>query len=311
MKPDLIYTKSCWYTSASLKRLERHFNIHMVTSKAELVDKLPLAQVLVASLEYDYPVEQFRMAHKLKFIITNTTGINHIHIPEGSDMKLIYLEDRSLIQNITTTAELALTLILSALRNLGENLRSVQNGIWNRYRSPGQSWEGKNVGIVGLGRLGRLVASYCQKLGMNITYYDPYVSDTDYKKVETLVDIVTQADIVSIHATLTPETTGMFDYSIFSHFKNGAILINTARGEVINEADLIQALDEGIISSVGLDVICDEQAESLFDSSPILKYSMEHPNVLITPHIGGACEESRRVTEQIVIEDLLRHYEKS
>ena len=308
MKPELLYIESARYTPESLQLLEEHFTVRHVVHYEDLATALKNAEILVSSLQFQYSTGLLRSAQRLRFVVSNTTGINHIQLAPGIDVKLIYLEDRSEIDSITTTAELALTLILSLIRNLRTNHELVKAGNWDRYVAPGESWRGMKVGIIGLGRLGRKVADFCTLLGMQVQYYDPYVQIKTPVKIDALENLLSTSDIISVHAILNNETWGMLDYRLLSKAKRGCVLVNTARGELIVESDLVRCLEEGIFVGAGLDVLSEEQEHGFLTNNMIARYALNHSNVIITPHIGGACPSSRKFTENLVIERLLRFY---
>ena len=303
MKPKLLYTVSARYSDKSLNELSKYYKLSYINNINELKKELPYAHALITSLENEYSSNLFKNATNLKYIISNTTGINHINLFKGTDIELIYLKDSSVLSELRITAELAITLMFALIRNLRKNIDSVNAGEWDRYNSPGSSFSGKKLGIIGMGRLGGQVADFCKYFGMNVSYFDPYIGTRKYTKIESLNELVSDSDIISVHCRLTKETRNMLNFKVFSKFKKGSIIVNTSRGEVINESDLIKALEEGIISGAGLDVLSFEQNNQ--GTSPILDYSRNNNNVIITPHIGGACVEAREFTEKIVIDDLL------
>jgi D-3-phosphoglycerate dehydrogenase len=151
----------------------------------------------------------------------------------------------------------------------------------------------KTLGIVGYGRLGEMVARYATAFGMSILAYDPYkeirqpfVTQVDF---ETLFQ---SADVITVHVHLNEETRGMISERAFSLMKEGAYLVNTSRGAVIDELALIRALESGKLSGVALDVI-GRELEGNFENHPLIRYACAHENVIITPHIGGATIESQ------------------
>lgn len=254
--------------------------------------------IIRLGIKLDKPI--LNSAPRLKFIATPTTGIDHIDLAAAKErrIKVISLQGESkFLKTITPTAELSISLMLNLMRHVLPASQAVLAGEWKREYWIGTSMRGKTVGIIGMGRLGRITAQFAKSLGSRIVYFDPYVNSTRYTRAETLAELARACDIVSIHVPLNGETAGMIGAEYFGQAKRGQLMINTSRGAVVRENDLINALDKGVIGGAGLDVITDEINGKISESA-IVRYAKEHNNVIITPHIGGATfDEMRRVEE--------------
>ena len=174
---------------------------------------------------------------------------------------------------------------------------AASRGHWDRDAFRGSELYGKRLGIVGLGRLGEKVARYGQAFGMEVLAYDPYVSEEVGQDLGvTLVDLedlLPQSDYITLHTALLPETEKIINSQTISQMKRGVILINAARGKLVNEADLAEALKSGHVRTAAVDVYQKEPP----DESPLIGL----PNVLHTPHLGASTEEAQRdVATQIV-----------
>jgi len=227
-------------------------------------------------------------AKKLKIISCATTGSSHIDSEYASEKGIIIRtlkEDKNLIQNLTPAAELSWALLMNSARNLTNAISDVNLGNWDREKFPGIMLSGKTLGLIGCGRIGTWMSKYATAFGMNVLGYDPYIQkfDTNIKAVD-LYELAKKSDFISIHIHLNSETTGMIDDNFFKKCKNGVVLINTSRGEIINESDLIVNLKNKKIGSVGVDVICNEPQ---ITKSDLYQYSLKSNNVFITPHCGG------------------------
>ena len=244
---------------------------------------------------------------RLKFIATPTTGIDHIDITTANlrGVQVISLQgERNFLKTITPTAELAVGLMLSLMRNIIPASQEVLLGKWERERWVGRSMKGRTVGIIGMGRLGIITARLVTALGAKVIYYDPHKNYGRYTKVRSLATLAKAADIVSVHVPLNTETTGLIGQDYFNRAKSGQILINTSRGAVVRERDLIVALRRKRIGGAGLDVITDEISGQI-QNNQIIRYARNHGNVIITPHIGGATYDEMRRVEEFITEKLI------
>ncbi|MEO8880504.1 MAG: D-glycerate dehydrogenase [Gemmatimonadaceae bacterium] len=204
------------------------------------------------------------------------------------------------------TADLALTLMLATARRAGEGEREVRGGKWTGWRPMhmlATQVHGKTLGLIGIGRIGRAVAKRAHHgFGMKIIYHDPYpLGDADAKALnaerkESIDAVLNESDFVSLHCPATPETKHLMNATRFKQMKKGSILINTARGDVVNEVDLIAALRSGTIAGAGLDVFEKEP------SVPAELVAME--NVMLLPHLGSATLEARTAMGMRAIDNL-------
>lgn len=246
---------------------------------------------------------------RLKFIATPTTGVDHIDLKEAKklDIQIISLKnERKFLKNITSTAELTFGLILCLLRKIHSASQSVNKNEWERDNFIGNELRGKTIGIMGLGRLGKIVAKIGESFHANIIYYDPYVESRKYKKVN-LDELASKSDIISIHASLTEETKHLINYEFLKKCKPSCLIINTSRGNIINEDALLDALAEKVIAGAGLDVLENEVGKKKIYNG-IIEYAKHHNNVLITPHIGGATREGMEATQMFIVNKIIKKY---
>ena len=197
-------------------------------------------------------------------------------------------------------------LMLAVTRNVAPAHASVKAGEWQRSDFVGQQLYRRVLGIIGFGRIGRLVATRAQAFGMEILAYDPFVSEDVARELGvTLVeldDLLSEADYISLHTITSPETKHMINHQRLSQMKDGVVIINCARGQLIDETALAKALESGKIRAAAVDVYEQEPPD---DSSPLVG----HPLVLHTPHLGASTFEAQRdVATQIVdqVRDALR-----
>ena len=204
------------------------------------------------------------------------------------------------------TADLALTLMLATARRAGEGERELRSGKWTGWRPThmlATRVHGKTLGLIGIGRIGRAVARRAHLgFGMKIIYHDPYpLSESDAQALgavrkDSIEAVLNASDFVSLHCPATPETKHLMNAERFAQMRTGSILINTARGDVVNENDLIAALTAGTIGGAGLDVFEREP------SVPAALVAME--NVVLLPHLGSATTETRVAMGMRAIDNL-------
>jgi D-3-phosphoglycerate dehydrogenase / 2-oxoglutarate reductase len=204
--------------------------------------------------------------------------------------------------NILSAAEHTLALLLAQARNVPQANTALKAGKWERSRWEGVELHGKTLGIVGLGRVGALVAQRALAFGMRLVAYDPYVSHDRARQMGvellTLEEVIQQADFVTIHLPKTPETVGLLGRELLAKARPGLRIINTARGGLVDEDALAVALREGRIAGAGLDVFKQEPCTS----SPLF----ELDSVVVTPHLGASTKEAQdkagtTIAEQVVL----------
>ena len=199
-------------------------------------------------------------------------------------------------------AEHTLALLFAVARSIAQADASLKAGRWEKKRFMGIELAGRTLGLIGVGRIGAAVARRAAGLGMTVLGYDPYLTaeeirDRGARPVPTLEELLAQADVVSVHVPLTPQTRGLLGPTAFERLKPGAIVLGTARGGVIDEDALLAALESGRVRGAGLDVFAQEPP----GPSPLVT----HPRVVVTPHIAAQTEEAQqRVARDIATEVL-------
>ncbi len=249
------------------------------------------------------------MFPRLSALVTPSTGRNHIDIKACKERGVfVYslLDKRELLEHITASAEFTFLLVLNTLRRLDIGIKEVTERRWRMREDLLRGYElsGKKVGLVGLGRIGRKMARYSKAFGAEVFYYDPYVEDDKLSSLE-LEELFAHCDIICICCTLNEETKGMVDRALLEKLKKGACLINTSRGEVINENDLFGILKERDDIKVSLDVLSGE-VNNTHLSSPLIELHKEG-RIVITPHIAGATIESQRKAAEIALKLIEEH----
>jgi phosphoglycerate dehydrogenase-like enzyme len=237
--------------------------------------------------------ESLKYASNLRAISTASTGLTHIDQEYLTQVgiKLISLRDeRELLNQLPSTAELAVGLTFLGLRNLVAAVSSASQGEWDYEKFIGRQLGGKRVGVVGIGRLGLMYSKFMMGMGAEVAYYDPNVNQVDkFFRFDSFSGLIEWADILSFHAHVNPSSFEMLNKKTISVAKKNIIIINTARGELINEIDLLDFLADNKEAKYLADVYTNEHLS--FKKSPI--YAALGPQVIVTPHIGGMTEEGR------------------
>jgi len=244
----------------------------------------------------------------LKYIITPTTGLNHIDIIacKSKNISIISLRDcMNEIKNVSSTVELTLGLLISLVRNINGAINDVKiNNSWNRDKFRGFQLRDKKIGIVGLGRIGLAFAKICNLMGMHVYAYDPKFLDgkdlPSYITLLTFLDLLGSSDIISINASYDNNNKPLISFEEVSKMKKGVFIINTARGELINEEAVSKGIKDNHIAGLGIDVLSNEHNKEFLRNSPLFKAMKNDYNIIITPHIGGCTCEAMEYTENTI-----------
>lgn len=245
----------------------------------------------------------------LKCICTASTGTNHIDIRYANkkNIHIISLKKyKRILEKIPSTAELAFTLMMASIRNIIPASNSVEKYQWSYLEFIGEQLKEKKIGILGYGRLGRLFANFCLKFGAKVYFYDPFKksSSKKIKKVSNLKLFLKSVDILSIHIHLNESTKNFLNKSLLRYLKKNILIINTSRGEIINEDDLIKFLKKNQNSKFAADVISHELG-NIFKSK-LIKYFKKNKNrVLLTPHLGGSTYQAQQMAYFSSLENLI------
>lgn len=232
--------------------------------------------------------EVIAAAKKLRVIGRPGVGVDNVDVAAASAAGIFVMNSPG--GNLISTAELTMALVLATSRNLSAADASLKAGVWDRKAfAGGAEISGKRIGVVGFGRIGREVAKRCQAFGMEVWAFDPFVSAAVAEKVGVKAvpfdDLLTNCDYITFHTVMTPETKHMLGKDAFAKIKHGVRIINAARGELIDEDALFEALESGRVAGCGLDVHAKEP--------PVDWKIAKHPKVVATPHIGAQTVEAQ------------------
>jgi len=237
--------------------------------------------------------EVLAKADKLRAICSASTGLTHIDLGycAARGVPVISIRnDRSFLEELPSTAELALTLTLMGLRNIRGGLMAVKSGNWDYRPLIGSQFRGQSVGVIGLGRLGSMYASFAAALGASVSYVDPNVDHSGYARFDKIHELFEECRVISIHAHAEPQLPPLVDRKVLSIARPDMILVNTARGELVDEEAVLEFLSKNSASQYLADVL--RQEERLAESSVYQRFLKSH-QVTLTPHVGGMTFEGQ------------------
>ena len=267
----------------------------------------PLRDMNILWIRLHYQIDRpfLEGAPNLKIIVSPTTGLDHIDLGECRKRGIEVLSlkgETPFLKDIPATAEHTWALILSLIRRVPWAHDDVVNRRrWDRMAYRGHDLKGKVLGIVGYGRVGEQVGHIGEAFGMSLAIHDVKYGTT------SLDAVLRHADIVSLHVPLNEMTAGMIARERFALMKRNALLINTSRGEIIDEAALLTALKTDGIAGVALDVLVGERNGGALTNNPLVDYAATHENLLLTPHLGGCTVESMARAEEFMAEKLTKY----
>ncbi len=283
--------------------LREHFDVDLGVdwSDEQLRERLREYDGILIRSATKMTEELIELGSKLKVIGRAGVGVNNVDVSAATKRGIIVVNAPQ--SNVVTAAEHTMALMLSLARKIPQAHASLTAHKWERSKFNGIEVYEKTLGIVGFGRIGQLVAQRARGFGMYVVAYDPYVSADRYRelgaeKAESPADVYAKADFVTIHLPVTAETRGFLDADAFAQMRDGVRVINCARGELVDDAALKDALDSGKVAGAALDV---------FPSEPITDYPLfdGYDNVVVTPHLGASTTEAQdragsQTAEQII-----------
>jgi len=274
-------------------------------SRDELLKAVKDVDVLIVRLKHIIDKEVLDQASKLKYILSPTTGLNHIDASEAEkrNIEIISLKGEvDFLKTIPSTAEHSFALLLSLLRKIPAAHSHVLEGKWDRDLFKSHNLDSYTLGILGFGRVGKQMAKYAEVFKMPWIFYDldPQLKSHPNSE-DNLISFLKNIDILSIHIPLTTETKNFLKLSNLKLLKKGSYILNTSRGEIIEEKAVAQLLENNHLAGIATDVLASELSYKERNKSPLLKLAKEFDNIIITPHIAGATYESMWLTEEFII----------
>lgn len=288
----------------ALEIMERDLEIEEVSGNQKaLMEKIAEADALVVRSQTKVTRDLLQKARRLRVVARAGVGVDNVDVEAATERGIVVVNSPE--GNTVSAAEHTFAMILSIMRKIPQAHASLREGKWERGKFVGSELYNKTLGVIGLGKIGREVALRAQSFRMKVVAFDPFVTEKYALEIGvpllSLEDLLKEADIVTLHLPLTGETRHLLGEKQISLMKRGGVVVNVARGGIVEEQALCTALQSGQVAGAALDVFEEEPPLS----SPLLKLD----NVVVTPHLGASTEEAqirvaRDVAEQIV--DLLR-----
>ena len=261
--------------------------VNISLTQEELLGIIKNYDALVIRSSTKVTEEVIEAAHRLKVIGRAGIGLDNVDISAASKRGIVVMNTPD--GNVITTAEHAVAMLMALSRNIPQAAASMRTYKWEKKRFRGKELFNKTLGVIGIGRIGRIVADRARGMKMNIVAYDPYIPAETIEKMGvepvSLDGLLARSDCITVHTPYTPETRNLINRDCFAKMKRGVLLVNCARGGIVNEQDLCEALKEGVVAGAALDV---------FEKEP----PGEHPllgldNVIATPHLGASTDEAQ------------------
>ena len=275
---------------SGVKLLEEHFDVDLGIdwSNEELAEKIGAYHGILIRSATKMTAELIDAAENLRVIGRAGVGVDNVDVEAATRRGIVVANAPQ--SNVVTAAEHTMALLLALARNIPQAYASLTSGKWERSKFSGVELYEKTLGILGFGRIGQLVAARARGFGMRVLAFDPFVSAERYRelgveKAENSEEIYAQADFITVHLPKTPETAGWVNAEAFAKMRDGVRILNVARGGLIDDAALKDALDSGKVGGAALDV---------FPSEPITDYPLfqGYPQVVVTPHLGASTAEA-------------------
>lgn len=259
--------------------------------REETLAQIPQAHALIVRSDTQVDAELLDRAANLKVVVRAGVGVDNIDLDACTERGIVAMNTPD--ANTVSTAELALALILALARHIPQADQSVRKGQWDRKKYVGTELNGKTLGIIGFGRVGRALAQRAKCLGLTEIAYDPFVPQDIARHlglslVPRIEELFEEADIISLHAVVTDETRGVINAKNIAMMKDGVMIVNAARGALVNNADLAAALKSGKVAGAAIDVYDVEPPDP---NNPLLGLD----NVIYTPHLGASTQEAQDI----------------
>jgi len=276
------------------------FDVGKGLTPEQLAERIGGYDALLVRSSVRVTPEVIAAASQLQVIGRAGVGVDNIDLPAASERGIVVMNTPG--ANTVAAAEHTMALLLALCRNLPQATASLRSGKWERKKYKGVEVRGKTLGIIGMGRIGRRVARRSRAFGMEVIAFDPYLSDdrAHEMKIERVgfEELLQRSDFITLHAALTPKTRGMIGKEALAMTKPGVRLVNAARGGLIDEEALIDALNEGRVAGAALDVLTQEPADP---DNPLLQMD----NVVVTPHLAASTFEAQREVGIQVVQQVL------
>jgi (S)-sulfolactate dehydrogenase len=309
--PDIVISEfmDTHAVEATARDYDVHYDPDLVDRPEELIELLANSRGLVVRNRTQVNPELLKAAPNLKVVGRLGVGLDNIDLKACEERGVTVCPATG--ANDAAVAEWVIVSVMTLLRGSFFFREQLLNGEWPRSQAMGHETAGKTLGLVGFGQIARVTAKLAQSLGMTVIAYDPYVSADDpywqgCRKIDELEELLEQSDAVSLHVPFNDATRHLVDADVLAQMKKGAVLVNAARGGVVDEKAMVAAMKAEHIAGAALDV---------YETEPLTKAAAtqfaELPNLILTPHIGGVTVESNQRVSQVTMANVCRVLEAS
>lgn len=274
--------------------------------RSDILKHLPGATILVVRTKTIIDEDLLSHAHQLRMIARAGAGLDNIDLEAANSRGIVCVNAGE--ANADAVGEHALGLLLMVTHHLSRAHQEVQQGVWKREANRGTELKGKTIAIIGYGNTGKAFARKLSGMEMKVMVYDKYLEGYGSETVmeSNWEEIADHADILSFHVPLTTETRNYFNEELLNRFRKPLLLLNLSRGEVVDADAVVNGLKAGKLKGAGLDVLENERLSSLTsDQQQRFQFLVNHPNVVLTPHIGGWTHESYKKISEVLLGKLL------
>ena len=308
MKQQLALLEAEWFSEEARHALATHFAVTEFGEQCSIQTVLSKFDVVVLRLSVRITESDIPSDPKCRLIGVPATGLDHVAVQalKTRGIEVIGLHQCSKsIDGISATAEHAVGLLLSLVRRIPTASSDVANRReWNRNKFRGRQLAGRTVGVIGLGRIGAKFARVAQALEMKVIGFDLTPREIDgVAQMDSMEDLLAISDVVSLHASLNESSNQMISSRELKLCKPGAILVNTARGQLLDTEALVELLKTGHLAGAALDVV-DGEPNAI--PNFVYEYAAMNDNLILTPHIGGNTVESVRVADMVLVDEIIR-----
>jgi len=313
LKKYLYFTNQNLCSSA-LNKLKDRFNVIEIKSPEFLTKEIKDVYACSAPLGFYYDQKIINLIPQCKYFLSNTTGEQHFDkdFLLSKKINIISLaDDKKFLSKITPTSEHSLSLLMALHRNLtfsNNQIKLLKK--WDRRPYVSTKMLSKStLGIIGLGRLGQQMYKISKNIFKNIYFYDPYIKTykKEQKRLYSISKLISKSDFISIHVSLNPSSINLINDENLANLRKDAIIVNSSRGEIVNEEAILKYLRKGVLRGYAADVLKDEFLPSFdLEKNLIYKESLISNQILITPHIAGSTNDAWELTQNRVVDRLIK-----
>lgn len=307
-KPRILITDSINQQAAEILKDHCEIIYEPKLSHEELMQRISQVDGLMIRSASTVSADILEQAERLRIVGRAGVGTDNIDVNTATKKGVIVVNSPE--GNTIAASEHTVGLLLALARHIPEGDATLKNGMWQRSKLVGVEVYGKTLGVVGLGKIGRRVAKTCLALGMKVNVSDPFLSKAMAEElgvsVVTFDEVLETSDFITIHAPKTKDTTNLFNKEAFARCKPGLRIVNCARGGIINEADLADAIEQGIVAGAALDVFEQEPPDT---NGPLFNMGSNANKLVLTPHLGASTEEAQVNVALDVAEQIKEFFE--